>query len=320
MRSTPKADPKPIGRLPQDARTISQLGTKCGWLYKRSDFTKKWNSRFCVLKSASFLYYYESEDDQTPKGIIDLQNYATVETCPQEKKPFCFKIAGESKLRPFLFEPRQEPAAEADEWMKALHRARYENTVPATKAPFSFNRSGEAMENMGTLGSSLNEERRTMFTVRKDVTAMEKLLRAVPDEGFRYERETSEGEDLSASKATRKDEKNDENVSKMVTRVHEMLQDHIIRSHQEQKRTTEALSKERERVDKATGGGWELLQKAQDSKLKVETQLAEERELRHNETLAHMQVPTRPIHNATLTTRDLYTHTRRLYTRRVRRS
>jgi hypothetical protein len=62
MRTTPKkVDKIPIGRPPQDAQTIAELGIKSGWLYKRSDFTKKWNSRYCVLKRSAFLYYYESE-------------------------------------------------------------------------------------------------------------------------------------------------------------------------------------------------------------------------------------------------------------------
>jgi hypothetical protein len=173
--------------------------------------------------------------------------------------------------------------------MKALHKAKCQATNVVAQVPFSLNRSGEAMENMGTLGSSLNEERRNVFSVREHLGDMEKMLRAMPED--RHKRSASEdGDVMSASKATKKDVRNDEDVTKIAIRVHDMLEDHIMRTQIELTKTVHALKKERERVDKATGGGWELLQKAQESKLKVEAQLAEEREGRHKDTLTHLQV------------------------------
>nr|CCA19413.1 conserved hypothetical protein [Albugo laibachii Nc14] len=57
----------------QDAKTLSKLGTKSGYLKQQAPGTKTWNWYYFVIRPATYLYYYQTADDEIPSGVIDLE-------------------------------------------------------------------------------------------------------------------------------------------------------------------------------------------------------------------------------------------------------
>ena len=89
-----------IGKPDQHSAAIARIGTQVGWLEKQSDFAKKWNRRFCVLRPCTLLYYYENEGDDKPKGVIDLENYHFVQSCGDDDRPHSFTVGAYSPFGP----------------------------------------------------------------------------------------------------------------------------------------------------------------------------------------------------------------------------
>jgi hypothetical protein len=263
MRAFGQDIPKPIGRPGQDANTIARLGTKCGWLHKRSDFTRQWKSRFCVVKQSKFLYYYESEEDTLPKGIIDLENYIAVEACPSDKKPFSFKIAGgDGTQRHFLFDPKYDEgqacagggssAEDArDDWVKAILeekcsrcRSRQESAPRVSEGSLRHIKDIQdaAFEDMGVLDRSLNDERRTVCDIREKLVDMETRLvnqSVASERPFSYSSDDDSIARMSPpSKAVAGARKNrrsveDEDAVEIAGRVRDMLERCLTRAQQE---------------------------------------------------------------------------------------
>ena len=59
---------------PKTARNCSHLGVRSGFVTKRNE-QNSWQRRFCVMVPHTFLYYFEDEDSDTPRGIIDMEYY-----------------------------------------------------------------------------------------------------------------------------------------------------------------------------------------------------------------------------------------------------
>ena len=59
---------------PKTARNCSLLGVRSGFVTKRNE-QNSWQRRFCVMVPHTFLYYFEDEDSDTPRGIIDMEYY-----------------------------------------------------------------------------------------------------------------------------------------------------------------------------------------------------------------------------------------------------
>lgn len=57
----------------QDAKTLSNLGAKSGYLKQQVSGTKTWNWYYFVIRPATYLYYYQTADDDVPSGVIDLE-------------------------------------------------------------------------------------------------------------------------------------------------------------------------------------------------------------------------------------------------------
>ena len=101
---------KAFGRPPQSARELAALGTKCGWLSKRGHgldiprqlgspqgvgsvalrrvseglgqglgLGRAYHRRWFVLCPTTYLYWFDSPDDVSPKGVIDLAHYDVCE-------------------------------------------------------------------------------------------------------------------------------------------------------------------------------------------------------------------------------------------------
>jgi len=91
---------------------------------KGKNILKEFKRRFCILKD-DFMYYYESEEDFTPLGLINLL-LCTVKTT--EQKGCFFEII--LPHRSFLFQA--ETSQEMDEWINAIRNtnARLYNELP----------------------------------------------------------------------------------------------------------------------------------------------------------------------------------------------
>ncbi len=61
----------------KDAATTSNLAVKSGFLLKRNE-QGSWQKRFVCVVPHTFLYYFDSELGDAPRGIIDLELYTNV--------------------------------------------------------------------------------------------------------------------------------------------------------------------------------------------------------------------------------------------------
>ncbi len=62
MKSTPS----------KDAKTTEKLSVKSGFLLKKNE-QGSWQKRFICLVPHTFLYYFEGENADTPRGVIDME-------------------------------------------------------------------------------------------------------------------------------------------------------------------------------------------------------------------------------------------------------
>jgi hypothetical protein len=127
------------GRPSQSAPSISRLSCKCGYL-ELADKHSKMKQRWCVLKPTTLLYYYNTEQDASPKGIVDLECYSLVERVDtgygvEAKAPwrFCVRAPGTMKQRggkdkameKFNFECSEQH--ELESWIQMLHNEHHTN-------------------------------------------------------------------------------------------------------------------------------------------------------------------------------------------------
>ena len=82
-----------------------------------------WKDRYVCFVPHTFLYYYDSEDTMTPRGIIDMELYTNI-----TREGTVLKIASplaekHPNLREYLFE--SDDLEYLDEWLSSLNRDRY---------------------------------------------------------------------------------------------------------------------------------------------------------------------------------------------------
>lgn len=56
---------------------MTKLAIRGGYMNKRNE-QAVWQRRYCVLVPHTFLYYYEHEDSDSPRGIIDLEFFTDI--------------------------------------------------------------------------------------------------------------------------------------------------------------------------------------------------------------------------------------------------
>ena len=56
---------------------MARLGIKSGYMTKRNE-QAVWQRRYCVLVPHTFLYYFDTEDAEAPRGTIDLEYYTDI--------------------------------------------------------------------------------------------------------------------------------------------------------------------------------------------------------------------------------------------------
>ncbi|CAM9483394.1 unnamed protein product [Discosporangium mesarthrocarpum] len=108
---------------PRTAKCMTQLAVKSGWMVKRNE-QQTWQSRYCCIVPHTFLYYFESNDSETPRGVIDLEHYTDISEDP---------VTGALVLKPGLGVPqglrtfymRPEDGWSKAEWLSGLHRERF---------------------------------------------------------------------------------------------------------------------------------------------------------------------------------------------------
>jgi hypothetical protein len=95
----------------------------CGFLWKKGHWRHSWRERFFVLRD-SFLYYYVSDKDEHPKGVIALLG-SRIESCTE--RPFSLLIVTNSAASEGLSHETYAIAAssesEKQNWLRALQDA-----------------------------------------------------------------------------------------------------------------------------------------------------------------------------------------------------
>lgn len=126
------------------ARTLSAKATLSGYLRKQADNEPgAWNEYFFVIKPLTYLLYYNTKDDEKPRGIIDLEYLTDIKRnadCLQRAiggGHDCFRVSGKlprptpekvatgdvAKMRPLYLDPKN--AGEAEKWINAIRNHRF---------------------------------------------------------------------------------------------------------------------------------------------------------------------------------------------------
>ncbi|CAI5721777.1 hypothetical protein KXD40_004609 [Peronospora effusa] len=126
------------------AETLTTKGTCSGFLRKQADNEPgAWNQYYFVVKPLTYLFYYNSKDDETPRGIIDLEYLTDIKRnadCLQRAVgggDNCFRVSGKlppltaeqiasgdaPKMRPLYLDTEDDDKAK--EWMNAIRNHRF---------------------------------------------------------------------------------------------------------------------------------------------------------------------------------------------------
>ena len=105
---------------PKSAPAMAALGVRAGTLTKRNE-QHVWQRRFCAVVPQTLLYYFEGEDADTPRGVIDLEYYTEITAEPNN----VLRLAtpDDLPLRAFYFQADSED--ERNAWMSVLSRERF---------------------------------------------------------------------------------------------------------------------------------------------------------------------------------------------------
>jgi len=92
-----------------------------GWLEKKGEKRRNWNTRWFVLKN-HYLFYFDNQVDQNLKGAIRLKN-CVIKPASNMKKPHCFSIV--TSNRTYFISANTE--RKMNEWITAIQQATLEN-------------------------------------------------------------------------------------------------------------------------------------------------------------------------------------------------
>lgn len=88
----------------KDAQTIASLAIRSGYIMKRNE-QGVFHKKFVCVVPHSFLYYFDSETSESPRGVIDLELYTNVtrddntlkmSTNDEDKLRYCFLLCCDS--------------------------------------------------------------------------------------------------------------------------------------------------------------------------------------------------------------------------------
>eukprot|EP01031_Cornospumella_fuschlensis_P033956 gene33956-41092_t len=139
----------------KDALTTSSLAVKAGYLMKRNE-QGNWQNRFLCVVPHMFLYYYDNDMGEAPRGVIDLELYTNVtredgvlKVMPSDDGP---------GLRSFYF--NHDDPEYLNEWITSLIRDRYHAVCDERNAyqQMQFDLTG-AIDQASTLRKMSERER-----------------------------------------------------------------------------------------------------------------------------------------------------------------
>jgi len=109
---------KSTGR--KDARTTADYSIQCNHMMKRNE-QGVWQKRFVCIVPHLFLYYFDSDQSDSPRGIIDLEYFTN---CHADEENVLTLSADEGvPLRSYYFQI--DDSTVLGEWMTAVQRERY---------------------------------------------------------------------------------------------------------------------------------------------------------------------------------------------------
>ena len=114
LRSTPS----------RDAPTVNALSTKAGILLKRNE-QGLWQKRFVCIVPHMFLYYFDSENSESPRGVVDLHLFTNLSIEGADGNILKLAPPPEANnLKSYYFQS-DDPNILSN-WITCLHRDRYQ--------------------------------------------------------------------------------------------------------------------------------------------------------------------------------------------------
>lgn len=106
----------------KDAKTMESLAVKSGFLLKRNE-QGVWQKRFICTVPHTFLYYYDNDYSESPRGIIDLELFTQIALEGNDYNILKISPPSDSTLRSFYFQDEDQNIL--SEWITSLHRDRF---------------------------------------------------------------------------------------------------------------------------------------------------------------------------------------------------
>lgn len=104
----------------KDARTTAKLSVRSGVISKRNE-QGNWQSRFVCLVPHTFLYYFEDEKAESPRGIIDLEMYTNLSIEGND----ILKISTNNLHAARSFFLKADDPDLLNEWISSIHQDRF---------------------------------------------------------------------------------------------------------------------------------------------------------------------------------------------------
>jgi len=183
---------------PKTAEETARLGIVSGFLTKRNE-QHSWQRRFCTLVPHSLLYYFEDEDADAPRGIIDLEYYTDISAQPNNVVRLgAPSDAPGGQQRTFYFQAESEE--EMNSWMSALIRERYFVLRDERDAYQELQHDFQAQtEDMASVMKTVGKENAAMDEVKARVEREEAEIVSQVAELFQATENAREDEPSSSS-------------------------------------------------------------------------------------------------------------------------
>ncbi|XP_052831997.1 ras-specific guanine nucleotide-releasing factor 2 isoform X2 [Octopus bimaculoides] len=116
------------------AQKARQENTLCGYLYKKSSDTGKWQLRWFILYQ-NFLFYYENDSASRPSGVALLEGsycdraVVTTSNKTKDEKQFCFSITYHQSAGQRQYDLKADTEADCIAWIEAIRQASYSKMI-----------------------------------------------------------------------------------------------------------------------------------------------------------------------------------------------
>lgn len=158
---------------------MSHMAVKKGFLMKRNE-QGTWQNRYVCTVPHLFLYYYDMDKSEKPRGIIDLYYYTKMTKVGSEGN--VLKLEGQSSaIREFFFQFND--ASAMNDWMSDLYQDRYENIRAQRDAykEMQDNFSGQIHDAARTLESTQRDTERMSIDIAEARRSVDEAMGVVLD-------------------------------------------------------------------------------------------------------------------------------------------